>query len=294
MEVSSDGREALGRRPPEATARITNHFPPLNQPSNKSSNQGNLSKFAPENFDKYLELDFGEVNRRLINPYQIKQELESITGSNIGELVGTSRSKLSIKTLTAEQSQQCLSITSLAGKSCSIRRHPTFNDSRGLILVRTYDLDVVNEFKLNLSDQCSIEKIEKAPFIKLRDGSTAYIVTFSQELPYSLYIPGELADTVVYPFKSRPMLCKKCLHYGHTKKRCKSETQRCQRCSDTGHSEDDCSAPSAKCLHCQEAHRTGHRDCARENQEQKVLDIVEKQKVRLFPHCGQTDPTPTK
>ena len=81
----------------------------------------------------------------------------------------------------------------------------------------------------------------RTPFIKTRyDCTTAFIVTFnSTELPDSVYIPGERDDTVVYPYRNRPMMCHICLGYGHTIKYCKS-AKVCKNYGSVGHVKEEC------------------------------------------------------
>ena len=167
----------------------------------------------PSKFVKHLEIDFGNQDRRMINPISIKEELENKTGNRIGEVVGTSRTKLYIKSSCAEQTSKCLEIDRILGHSCKILPHPTFNSCKGLIRLRQFEMIDMEEFAEHLSDQYDVKCVEKADFIKSRYGETAYIVTFNEDqLPYSVYIPGEISDTAVSPFNSRPMMCKKCLN----------------------------------------------------------------------------------
>ena len=60
-------------------------------------------------------------------------------------------------------------------------------------------------FKQHIQGEYNIRDIEKADFIKTKSGTSAYIVAFNQEaVPYSIYIPGEISDTVVHTFYFRP------------------------------------------------------------------------------------------
>ena len=60
-------------------------------------------------------------------------------------------------------------------------------------------------------------KLEWADIIETGEGTTAYLITFNKErLPYTIYVPGEPADTVVRDFKSKPIMCRNCLTCGHS------------------------------------------------------------------------------
>ena len=240
-----------------------NDFMPLQD--KKSSNKKTLNS---DNFPRFLELNFSKSDRREFNPYSVAKQLEEITGEKIKNLTGTSKSKLLVQSRSAEQTKKLLKIKKVFGAECTISALTSFNTSKGLIRLKQYDIDDMEEFKVHLSEQGKVETIEKAPFIKSRYGETAYVVTFhTEKLPYTVYIPGEVADTVVHPFKSRPMLCKTCQEYGHTAKRCKKAEMRCRRCSEIGHNHMNCSN-QPKCHHCKEAHPVGSKDCQREINEQ--------------------------
>ena len=268
--------------PPDPTSNkimIRESFPPLSSGVNLKSS-GFLGRTEVHKFDKYLQIDFGSTNRRHINPYQIKKELEDETGEEILELTGNGKTKMTIKTRSAHQTKLCLKIETLVNKACSITRHPFFNCTKGLIRLRQFDMDDMQEFKEHLSKQYDIENIEKASFLKSKDGSIPYLITFNQEaVPYSVYIPGEISDSVVSPFGTSPMLCKKCFTYGHTLKNCKNEAFRCKKCSELGHKFEECNSQETKCHHCPAEHPTGHRDCPKYQEEKKILDIIQKEKV---------------
>ena len=239
-----------------------------------------MNLFKQTKFTRYLEIDFGSVNRGEFNPYRIMKEIKEITGQKPKELTGSSKTKITLQTRTAEQTLKCLEISSLAGKICKITPHWKFNTSKGLIFLKQFEIEDTEEFKINLREQYDVINVERASFIRTKQGITPYIITFKQETtPYTLFIPGETSDTVVNQFIPRPMMCAKCLEYGHTQKRCKKIEHRCKICADTGHSDSDCTSETTKCHHCLEDHKAGSKDCVRQIQEQKILDSVESEKV---------------
>ena len=248
---------------------------------NLNGNKNQLSQQSDESYDKYLQLDFGDTDRTSINPYQIKAELEQITREKIIELTGGNRHKLTIKTSSNEQTMKCLSITSICGKSCTISPHPKFTVCQGLIYLRNCEIEDMDEFKEHLQEQYKVTKVQKAEFIRAKKpGVTAYIVTFNMErTPYTIYIPGEVSDSVVYKFVSKPMMCNKCLQYGHTKKTCRKTRPTCKKCAEEGHEQGDCSNNFLKCAQCSGEHRAGHKECPKQVTEQKILDLVETEKI---------------
>ena len=121
-----------------------------------------------------------------------------------------------------------------------------------------------------------------AKFIKTSVGTTAYLMTFNREQPpYSIYVPGEPADPVVRDFKWKPMMCRNCLTYGHSTGKCKKPAPVCQKCAEEGHNRNTCQSETIKCKHCREenSHMTGAKECPVPMKEQKITDIVQKEKV---------------
>ena len=133
----------------------------------------------------------------------------------------------------SEQTEKCLKITSLCQKNCTVRLHPRLNVSVGLVYLRSFDIRDMDAFRDYLNEQDNenrVEKVERADFIKTGEGTSAYLITFNKErLPYTIYVPGEPADTIVRDFKSKPMLCRKCLTYGHSTGKCKKNRSPCAR-----------------------------------------------------------------
>ena len=75
------------------------------------------------------------------------------------------------------------------------------------------------------------------------------------------------------------MLCKKCLKYGHTEKRCQSQVVLCGRRAGPGHQSGGCISEVEKCGSCGGAHISGHASCLDRKKEQTILGIQKQQKV---------------
>ena len=273
---------ATPKKPPDPPDKRRDDFPNL---KTHPVPEGHMREYESTYFDRYLELDFEGAERRHINPYQIEREIEKCCGGEIAGLVGNTRSKLTIQTRNAEQTRRCLQITSLGEYKCTVRAHPRFNSCVGLIYLRSFDISDMDAFRGYLNEQDRdnrVEKVEQANFIKTSVGITAYLITFNREqTPYSIYIPGEPADTVVRDFKSKPMLCRNCLTYGHSTSKCKKSDPVCQNCAEEGHNKNSCQSKIAKCKYCREdnSHMTGAKECPVQMREQKITDIVQKEKV---------------
>jgi hypothetical protein len=155
--------------------------------------------------------------------------------------------------------------------------------SKGIIQVHDFDVDDLDVFKRHLKEEYNIHDIIPAPFIKSRNPeSKSFIITFQQShLPYSIYIPGERSDTIVQKFHNRPMLCSNCQEYRHPKKYCKNNT-RCRKCSAIGHTMDECTSQEPLCHHCQGPHKTGDRSCPKQQREEAICEIEDRDKVGVM------------
>ena len=68
----------------------------------------------------------------------------------------------------------------------------------------------------------------------------------------------------------RPMQCKVCLRFGHTKKRCKCDYSRCIRCGLRDHPQENCREPEC-CYNCNGPHHAFARECEHFKYHQEVL-----------------------
>ena len=176
-------------------------------------------------------------------------------------------------------------IKTIAGKDCNITLYDQFNRTKGLVYISGMDFDeeTVSGFKEWMMEKYSyIADIQLATFIRPRNpDSRAFIFTMAlKTLPLSIYIPGLTGDTRIYPFRNRPMCCRKCLKYGHSEKKCRYIGEPlCGRCSAMDHTRENCEADQPKCYHCGDDHPVGSRLCTRHIRESELVRIQEEQRV---------------
>ena len=103
----------------------------------------------------------------------------------------------------------------------------------GLIYVYEYDLSEFEEFKTGLMADYNMKDVQQAFWIKPRNPiSKPIILTIKEKtVPEYIEIAGEQAKTKVYEYISSPMMCQKCLDFGHTQKNCKRDITICGRCN---------------------------------------------------------------
>ena len=260
-------------RPKKAT------YPPKFRPITYSSSP---HQHKPLHYEFCFEGDA----KRSVNPFKLEETVTDKSGFPPKRLFGINKSKVVVE-LDPRATGDITTLKEVDSTPCTVSLYAPFNTSRGLIYLRHFDAsdkDSLPQFQSWLKTKYDVASVTHAPFIKPRNPSTVpLIVTLNgNQLPFSLYIPGEESDTKVYPFRNKPMLCKKCTKYGHTAARCRSQVTTCMRCAATGHSAENCDPNIApKCSHCQGDHMAGSRDCSRFQREQLLLQIQEDRKVSL-------------
>ena len=91
-------------------------------------------------------------------------------------------------------------------------------------------------FREGLMKQHSLLEVTEPHWIKPTRHKHAkpLLLSFIEEFPRFIDVPGENMRTQVYEYKERPLLCKTCVVYGHSKNRCQ-EKDRCIKCGKEVH-----------------------------------------------------------
>ena len=232
------------------------------------------------NTDRLFERKFDIHTKRTVNPYDVLDKIRECTGKR-AKISTLSRSSFLIEITEKDQAEKVMEITSVKQFNCTVNKYDRFNHKKGLIYVSEFDIENVEDFKQGLQENYSVIDVEKATFIKAREGTTAFILTFNLEhVPHSIYIPGERQDTRVQSYISRPMMCIKCQEYGHTVKRC-TGAKVCRRCAEVGHGREECQKQELKCYHCKGDHAAGSKECQRQQKETELVTIQEREKVTM-------------
>jgi len=236
--------------------------------------------YYPQIFTLHMSIE----DRTNMSPYQIRDTINSVTGSLPLSIAASGVSDYTIKVRNREQSTAITKITKIGNINCKITKHPRLNSCRGIVYIYNYDMSDFESFELGLKeDYPNIEKVEKAEFLGSRNStSVPLIVEFNEfHLPSHIQVPGESALTKVIPFKPRPMRCKKCQKYGHTQKRCNHTNTVCGRCAKEGHEQKNCTSEAECCAHCtnNKEHKTGDKACPAERKEREIIEIMESRKI---------------
>ena len=173
-------------------------------------------------FLQFLLLKFEDIeDRRKVCPYALRDELTNKTGYQPSDIVSHGQTGFIIKVKNAKQSEKMLQLEQVLSFKCTVENFTKFNYCKGLVYIQEFWKDEPNEFKRELMEEFpNIADIEEASFIKSKGNATPLLLYFKTPAPPPhLDIPGEPYIKKVYNFKNKPMMCKKCLKYGHTKKK---------------------------------------------------------------------------
>ena len=158
----------------------------------------------------------------------------------------------------------------------TIEPHKKFNTTWGEIF--SWELDEYTDQEL--LDICPEEVIS---VIRPSDRKPLFFLEFNKmNLMNTKDIRIENLNIPLRLKKPQPMICKKCLIYGHTERWCRTSQRRCRNCgeADTPHSSDECDK-EANCYHCGNPHNTMSRNCPKYLQEQLLLEMMQLQKIDM-------------
>ena len=232
--------------------------------------------------NKHYMLKINASQKRQINPYEIIEAVETKTGCKPKSVTGYNALSFTIEVRDDDQGIKLENKLKIMGSDLEVCPHPFFNKTRGLVYIEDTQIDDVEEFQSFLKDRIdNLTHVSRAHFIKPRNPTTqVFILEFSQDtLPHSVYIPGERKDSTIYKLRNKPLVCNKCLQYGHPQKYCRATSEKCRRCAEDGHDSKACPATSPKCVHCEGVHEACHRDCPSQQKQEKLLEIQQSHKV---------------
>ena len=235
-------------------------------------------EYPAEPTKKYYHIEFQNEIKRDINAYELRTFLNKEANERIEKLTTDSKDGFSFLVNITEHTEKLTEITKFEEYDCKITPHKYLNQIKGVLYIYEYEFN--DQFGEHLKMEYPfVEEVIEATFMKPKNKqATALLLTFNLDtLPYSLYIPGERSDSIVYPYHDRPMICHKCYRYGHTKTRCTKEKV-CRKCGSTDHSIDHCEN-DFNCPNCGGEHIAGSRECDHEQRERKIKEIQAKERV---------------
>ena len=180
-----------------------------------------------------------------------------------------------------EQNRKILNITQINYITVEIVENRFINTSKGIVYMYDYNLSNFELFKIGLQEDKTIKDVEIAKWITPHNPfSKALLKAFLQSNPPEyLDILCERAKSKIYEYHDKPMMCRKCLEYNHTMKRCTKNDTACAKCVLKVHDFKDCQSEILKCYHCGNNHKTGDRKCTIQHEQEKKMAIRSKRQV---------------
>ena len=234
-----------------------------------------------EPYDKYFVVNVSEVGaRRTLCPYKVEEAITKAIGGKAKSIKGLNRDAVLVEVINRKESEAIRKMTEVCGKACTVQAHKFFNGGKGMIYLYNTDITDLDSFLGGLKEEYGVTRVEKASWIKSRDGrATAFLLTFGDDrVPEYVKITGEYALSKVYEYKERPLQCAKCQQYGHALKRCSARNHTCRKCAGP-HPSWECESSEVKCSNCGEEHTASHYTCAERQREIKIIDIQQAVKV---------------
>ena len=146
-----------------------------------------------------------------------------------------------VQASTKEQSEVYLSLTNLDNMDVVVQKHNDLNSIEGTVVLPPANDDdgLPDEGTLLGSLQLRYPNVQSVQTYKIpsRRNASKFIriarIKFErQELPKDIRIEGQRRELL--PFVPKPLQCKSCSKYGHTKSKCRSEAV-CAFCSSKDH-----------------------------------------------------------
>ena len=234
-----------------------------------------MSKRFPTHFDCTLT----EVDKRKFTPWLLEKCLTNCLGTKPVSIRSTSKHTFTIEVNSKQQASCINSLRDINGIPVKISVNSKLNVNKGLIYIYNYSMCDFQSFKEGLMKQHGLQDVIEPHWIRPRQNNKAkpLLLNFPGEMPQYIQIPGEQAMTRVIEYKQRPLICRKCQEYGHSKNNCRDEV-RCGNCSERDHTSEECTNPK-KCHHCKEQHQAGNRECKEYRYQEEISAVQAKEKV---------------
>lgn len=161
-----------------------------------------------------------------------------------------------------------------------IEKHRTMNRCKGRIYCPELCDMEDKEICAQLKDQKVIEVRrlkKKVEGDKLQD-TGAFVFTFDRfQIPEKIKIGYLMKNVEMY--YDNPMRCTKCQEYGHTKNRCKKETEICRTCA-VALPHQTCGPK--KCVNCGLGHPSNDPSCAKRKEGEAVVRLMTDERLSFY------------
>lgn len=282
-DMDTKHKQKTARKPAKNRTKTSSS---TSSPLNENTQQSQSSEPSGNKIDYYITTDKGPfiiiMEKEDINDIKVGKRLKELNIMNIKDITKIGKNRLKVQTKDGMTANKILKDPTLSITD----RIKSFLPNSSLItvgIIRDIDIDITEEeIENNYSCESKIISIERMTRwddkLKIAIPNNNIKITFrSHKLPnnFKLYSVSRKIEI----FVPKPILCKKCLVYGHTKKYCKRETvERCLNCTENLH--DSAQSCVTKCKFCNvNDHKTAFYKCPEEIKQKKIKRIMVTQKI---------------
>ncbi|XP_055587839.1 uncharacterized protein LOC129740257 [Uranotaenia lowii] len=204
------------------------------------------------------------------NPFTISKSVQHDGGKIEYAKTEAKGTKYIIKVRGRKLAEKIFKLETLIdGTPIEITPHPQLNFTRCVVTchdaIDLSDKELLDELKSQ--NVTNVRRITRK--VEQKTLNTASLVLTIAGIERPEYVNFGLLRIPTRPYYPSPMLCFKCLEYGHTKLRC-SGNEKCQNCSQEH--EGKCQNPTF-CQHCKSDHSALHRQCPRYMMENQICKM---------------------
>ena len=206
--------------------------------------------------------------------------MEQQVGSKPKTIRTTKKTTFTGEIATKEESIAMQAVSNINGIDVEVTVNTALGINKGFVYIYGYNMVEFKSFKEGLTKQYGLSSVINATWNESKRANCAkpLLLTLTNELSLYLDIPGEMMRTKVLEYKQRPLICRKCMEYGHGKNQCDRE-QTCSRCGMSGHGMDGFHSDEINCFHCEGNHEAGSNLCAEYKYQKGILSIQAKERV---------------
>ncbi|XP_055591462.1 uncharacterized protein LOC129743451 [Uranotaenia lowii] len=214
------------------------------------------------------------------NPFVIGRSVEEYAGKVEGGFYEKRKSWYVVKIRSKDQGRKLFTLTALKdGTPIEIGRHPELNTRKFVVFCNEVEDMTDKQLEEELASQkiTNVRRITKKIAGKIVNTPTLVLTINCTVIPE--FINFGLLRVRTRPYYPQPMLCRRCLTYGHPKIRCQNEIA-CNICS-SNHESQNCTSKVKFCQNCKQNHSPTDRACPIWMFESAALKLKTEQKITL-------------
>lgn len=249
------------------------------QPNTLKDNNNKQQSYKAGDSGPFILFAEGSRSEEQLNEVGFARMLEknSLLSNQVESIKSVTRNKIKIKCETFESANKLIKSAAKLGVKIYIPESHLY--STGVISYIPLDVNE-QELMANLQGP-KIQKVERITRWNREKQTTeptgAVRITFRQYMLPDVVHLYRVCFRVKH-YIPKPLFCKLCKSFGHTKNHCRNPTT-CQKCFKV-HTHPECLEPQQKCRYCLNAnHFTGSRECKEtiiQNEIKKIMTIQRK------------------